>query len=77
MGWFTKDVDEDKKETETESEEEEEEEEEDDNSYQVEIGCDNCGDVISYDIQFGITVKDYIRGKKCDACGCLIQDETK
>ncbi len=52
--------------------EEEQFEEEKDTTYTVNIECKNCLVEEEYEIPFGKTVKEFLRGKKCENCKCLI-----
>jgi len=59
MGWFDKS-------------EKEQEPEEDIDTYELYIECKNCAEEEAYDIPFGTTQEEFIKGKKCECCGCLI-----
>ena len=65
----------DKSEREQETEEEQFEEEKDTN-YTVDIVCKNCLEEEEYEIPFGKTVKEFLKGKKCENCKCLISPIT-
>ena len=59
------------KKNEDEREPESEEIEEEDNTYEMEeLECTNCKAMDNFDIPFGKTVKDFLKDKKCEFCGC-------
>jgi len=43
-----------------------------DDTYCATYACDNCGEEIEYEIVTGTTIKEYLKEKKCDNCGCNI-----
>ncbi len=58
-----------------EPKEEQREEEEEENTYEIEITCKNCDEQFNIDIPCGTKVKDFIKGKKCECCECILQEE--
>jgi hypothetical protein len=40
--------------------------------YTGEYECDNCLDTDSFDIPVGTRIDEFLKGKKCESCGCLI-----
>jgi len=43
--------------------------------YKTRKVCNNCRNTIELLIPVGITVKEYLKGKKCEICGCdLLRD---
>jgi len=56
-------------------EEKEEEVQEETKFYNCVIPCENCGDKEEYNIPFGTYVIDYLTGKTCEHCGCLLLGE--
>ena len=70
MGLFGRKEEEDKKEVEEPQEEENEE-----NTYETDITCDNCRGETTIEIPCGTKVKDFIKGKKCECCECILQEE--
>jgi len=41
-------------------------------NYKVKYMCSNCIKVKEISIQKGTTVKQYVKGKKCEYCGCSL-----
>ncbi len=60
---------------EEESKEEEQEEEDEENTYDMEIVCKNCKNEMDVNIPCGTRVEDFIKGKKCECCECILQEE--
>lgn len=44
-------------------------------TYEMNYECDNCESEEMYEIPIGIKWNDYIKGKKCENCGCLLFEE--
>ncbi len=63
-----------KKKEETKEEVEEPEENEEEN-YEKTITCENCGEETTVEIPCGTRVDDFIKGKKCEYCECILQEE--
>ncbi len=55
--------------------EEPQEEESEEKIYEMEITCHNCETQTTTEIPCGKTVKDFIKGKKCECCECILQEE--
>ncbi len=70
MGLFGK-----KKEEVEEPETEESEEVDEKNNYERTITCGNCDEETTIEIPCGTKVKDFIRGKKCEYCECILQED--
>ena len=70
MGLFGK-KEEENKETVEEPEEDEE------NIYETNITCSNCEKDTTVEIPCGNKIKDYIKGKKCKYCECILQEDLK
>ncbi len=70
MGLFGK-KEEENKETVEEPEEDEE------NIYETNINCSNCEKDTTVEIPCGTKIKDYIKGKKCKYCECILQEDLK
>ena len=56
-------------------ENDEEEQEQEEAKYNFDEECENCFAPYSFEIPFGTTVKDFIKDKKCENCGCNIIKE--
>ena len=68
MGLFGKKEEESK-------EEEQQEDEDEENIYEKSIECENCGEESTIEIPCGTTVDDFIKGKKCEYCECILQED--
>ena len=55
--------------------EEPQEDEDEENTYDMDITCKNCESETSVDIPCGTKVKDFLKGKKCECCECILQEE--
>jgi len=45
-------------------------------TYSINIECSNCGSEFEEnEIPIGTTVKEFLKNKKCEECGCLISEE--
>ena len=40
------------------------------NEYKTKQRCSNCYNMVELTIPLGIRVKEFLKGKKCEICGC-------
>ena len=67
MGFFGTDK---KQDVEKEEDEEEETKDEEPATYEMSYDCDNCGGSGDYEVPFKTILKDFLKDKKCEDCGC-------
>lgn len=44
-------------------------------TYEIDFTCENCDNEDDYDIPVGTTIKEFLRTKICEYCGCLLETE--
>ena len=39
-------------------------------TYRADLYCKNCGAKSNVEIQWGVPIWEYVKGKSCEQCGC-------
>ena len=78
MGWFTGTEQTKSKYVQEQEDTEDVQEQEDteesyEETYDMGVECDNCGNEEEFDIPCGTLVSEYVKGKKCSICDCLLR----